>query len=217
MNFEQLKAWLLAHKALAAISLLALALLGSWLVQSQFSPSANIQSPVPAAKKSLAQRPAKSSKPYVTCDIAGAVKDQGVYTLKKGARIDDLIAAAGGLQAKAALKAINRSLLLKDQDKVYVPYQGEAEANNNASTIVNHSGQAASGSDAGENSGGNKIHLNSASKDDLQKLTGIGEKKAEQIISYREEKGGFKKIDEIKEVSGIGDKTFAGFKDQLAL
>lgn len=61
------------------------------------------------------------------------------------------------------------------------------------------------------------INLNTATAADLQKLNGIGEKKAEQIIAYRQEKGSFKSIDELKEVSGIGDKTFAAIKDQLTI
>ena len=62
-----------------------------------------------------------------------------------------------------------------------------------------------------------KVNLNTATAADLQKLNGIGERKAEQIIAYREQKGGFKSIDELKEVSGIGDKTFDALKDQITV
>lgn len=169
--------------------------------------------PTEPAQLQVHKQKAPSSKKesaFITCDIAGAVHDQGVYSLKNGARIDDLIAAAGGLKDKAALKAINRATVLKDQGKVYIPYEGEAEAQQSATTVA--SGQGSPGSQAKD-----QVHINSASKEDLQKLTGIGEKKAEQIIAYREEKGGFKNPEELMQVSGIGEKTFAAFKDQVAL
>ena len=135
-----------------------------------------------------------SESKTVTCDISGAVKHEGVYTLKNGARLQELIEAAGGTTSRAQLKAINRAILLKDQDKIHIPYKGEK---------VEGSGE--------------KINLNTANVADLQKLTGIGEKKAEQIIAYREQKGSFKKIEDLMQVSGIGEKTFASLKDQLAV
>lgn len=166
--------------------------------------------PAPVQVQQKTVKADKKEPAFITCDIAGAVHDQGVYSLKRGARIDDLIAAAGGLQDKAALKAVNRATVLKDQDKVYIPFEGEAEAQQSAATVA---GVQAAGSAAQ----GDQVHINSATKEELQKLNGIGEKKAEQIIAYREEKGGFKKIEELMQVSGIGEKTFAGFKDQVAL
>lgn len=154
----------------------------------------------------------------VVCDISGAVKNEGVYTLKNGSRLADLIDAAGGLTKRAQLKAINRSMILNDQDKVYVPYKGEkvemaATANGNSLNSSTSSGAGATSSSPM----GDKINLNTASATDLQKLNGIGEKKAEQIIAYRDQNGGFKSIDDLKNVSGIGDKTFETLKDQITI
>lgn len=154
----------------------------------------------------------------VTCDIFGAVKRQGVYTLKSGARVQELIEAAGGLTKSANIKAINRALMLKDQDKIYVPHKGEkiaAQAGNEATT---NSGTAStSSSAASDNKNAEIVNINTATVDQLQKLNGVGQKRAEQIIEYREKNGGFKKVEDIMEVSGIGEKIFAGFKDQLAV
>ena len=72
-------------------------------------------------------------------------------------------------------------------------------------------------SSSSQQGSGEKVNLNTANAADLQKLTGIGEKKAEQIIAYREQKGSFKKIEDLMQVSGIGEKTFASLKDQLAV
>jgi competence protein ComEA len=128
--------------------------------------------------------------------------------LKAGARVADLIRAAGGETAEADLSSINRAILLKDQDKVYIPVKGESISANTASN---------QGSSSVSNSGGEKIHLNSATVADLQKLNGVGQKKAEQIVAYREQNGPFKSVEDLTKVSGIGEKTLAGFKDQLEL
>ncbi|MDF7638840.1 helix-hairpin-helix domain-containing protein [Lactobacillus sp. ESL0791] len=162
-------------------------------------------------KEDIPNKPAASRT--VTCDISGAVKHQGVYTLKNGARLDELIAAAGGTRKNVQLKAINRALILKDQDKIHIPYKGEKVT---PAATVGTSGTAGSAStDASNTNSGEKINLNTASAADLQKLNGIGEKKAEKIIEYREKNGQFKKIEDLKQVSGIGDKTFATLKDHL--
>jgi competence protein ComEA len=158
-----------------------------------------------------------SESKTVTCDISGAVKHEGVYTLKNGARLQELIEAAGGTTSRAQLKAINRAVLLKDQDKIHIPYKGE-KVENAATVGAGSQSNATSGeSSSSQQENGEKVNLNTASAADLQKLNGIGEKKAEQIIAYREQKGSFKKIEDLMQVSGIGEKTFASLKDQLAV
>ncbi len=168
-----------------------------------------------AAKKQVIDKPQN-----VTCDISGAVKNQGVYTLKKGARLNELITAAGGLKTNAQIKNVNRALILNDQDKIRIPYKGEkitkkaiVESYSSDSAEPN-SAEVASDTSVAEN---NKVNINTADAAQLQKLNGIGEKKAQQIISYRQKNGQFKGVDELKQVSGIGDKTFAGLKDQLEI
>ena len=160
-----------------------------------------------------------SESKTVTCDISGAVKHEGVYTLKNGARLQELIEAAGGTTSRAQLKAINRAILLKDQDKIHIPYKGEKVENAATTGMGTGSPASSTSSESGssEQGSGEKINLNTANVADLQKLTGIGEKKAEQIIAYREQKGSFKKIEDLMQVSGIGEKTFASLKDQLAV
>lgn len=150
----------------------------------------------------------------VTCDISGAVKHGGVYTLKNGARLLDLIEAAGGLTEKAQVKAINRAQLLKDQDQIYIPHEGEKiESTSTTVDTTANTGASSTSTDASKE----QIHLNSATVSDLQKLNGVGQKRAEQIIQFRDANGGFKQIEDITKVSGIGEKTFEKFKDQLAL
>ena len=146
----------------------------------------------------------------VTCDISGAVKHGGIYTLKQGSRLIDLIEVAGGLTEKAQIKVVNRAQLLKDQDQIYIPHEGEEVNVAPAASNSNNSSSAESGDKE-------QVHLNSATVEDLQKLSGIGQKRAEQIIEFRDSNGGFKQIEDITKVSGIGDKTFEKLKDQLSL
>lgn len=186
--------------------------------QSEQTGSFSSSSALTSSSSSSASSVSSSQPKTITCDISGAVKHQGVYTLKNGARLQELIEAAGGVKAKAQLKAINRAVLLKDQDKIHIPYKGEKV--DAATTVTSDASSLSSGSStsttASETSG-EKINLNTATAQDLQKLNGIGEKKAEQIIAYREQNGQFKKIEDLTQVSGIGDKTFAALKDQLTI
>ncbi len=161
------------------------------------------------------EKKVKESK-EVTCDISGAI----VYTLKYGARLNELIAAAGGLTSKAQIEKVNRALILRDQDKVHIPYHGEKLKENEIVSSVNSSSNSgeldnSSQSESANQASGAKVNINTANTADLQKLSGIGAKKAEQIIAYRQKNGNFKSIEDLKQVSGIGDKTFEALRSQL--
>lgn len=227
MNLEKVKEFVLEKKVyLIAVVILIVGFLGLKKGDQQENTSA-LQSQVAQssasssnATSSITTTTSSSSAPTsktVTCDISGAVKHQGVYTLKNGARLQELIEAAGGTTARAQLKAINRAVLLKDQDKIHIPYKGEkVESMTTAGTATNNQGSEGTDSSSGQADGA-KVNLNTANVTELQKLTGIGQKKAEQIIAYREQNGSFKKIEDLMQVSGIGEKTFASLKDQLAI
>lgn len=133
-------------------------------------------------------------------DIGGAVQEPKVAKLPEGSRVQDAIEAAGGLTAEANLADINRAAFLNDGEKIYVPGLEEEPA-------------AGSG---GVHSDG-RININTADSSQLQQVTGIGPVTAEKIIRYREEEGRFQSIEDIKNVSGIGDKTFEKMKDQIGI
>ena len=226
MNFQLIKDFIKEHKKYCFIGVLLI--IGifyyctnqksevdntSLLTQTSQS-SAKVESETEKTSSSSSSLPNvtnSTASTKVTCDISGAVKHGGVYTLKNGARLLDLIEAAGGLTEKAQVKAINRAQLLKDQDQIYIPHEGE-KIEPRGDTTVN-SGASSDSTDASKE----QIHLNSATVSDLQKLNGVGQKRAEQIIQFRDANGGFKQIEDITKVSGIGEKTFEKFKDQLAL
>jgi competence protein ComEA len=141
----------------------------------------------------------------VKIDIAGEVIKPGVYELNNGDRIIDALVMAGGLAAKAdrdwVEKNLNQAEKLVDGQKIYIPKIGEEIKVDNK--ILGKTDSI--------------IRLNTATIEDLDKLTGIGPAIAQRIIDYREKNGGFKDINELKLVSGIGDKLFEKIKDEIAL
>ena len=144
---------------------------------------------------------------YIYVDISGAVKNPGVLKLEENMRVFQAIEMTGGLNADADVSGINMAAILKDENKIYIPKIGEKLE---TSTINNF--QPTPGID---NKG--KINLNTATSLQLQELSGIGPSTAEKIIQYREEHGSYSIIEDIKNVSGIGDKTFAKFKDNICI
>lgn len=144
--------------------------------------------------------------------ISGEVKNSGVYDIKDGDRLDDLVKRAGGFTEKADKNAINLALRLEDQMKIYIPNIDENQ-NINADNTNLAIGEVTS---TNPKSSGQKININLASKEELMTLPNIGEKRAQAILDYRQENK-FTKIDDIKNVSGIGDKYFEAMKDLITV
>lgn len=137
----------------------------------------------------------------IVIDVKGAVKKPGVYTMNEGDRVVDAIEKAGGLLSEADENQLNLASLLKDEMVIYVPKKGEEVTQTNVQS---------------QNDDG-KVRINSATSEELQKLQGIGPAKAEAIITYREENGPFKTVEDLLEVSGIGEKTLENIKDDIVV
>ena len=144
------------------------------------------------------------SEIYVHID--GEVKNPGVYKMKIGDRVNDAIQAAGGLTENADKGRINLATKLRDEMKIHISKIGETN-----SDLSNESKD-----DNSEGNNSKLININTASKEELCKLTGIGENKAKLIIEYREKKK-FTKIEDITKVSGIGKKTFEKIKNDITV
>lgn len=144
--------------------------------------------------------------------ISGEIKNSGVYDINDGDRLDDLVKRAGGLTEKADIDSINLAMRLEDQMKIYIPNIDENQNINldNANLAI---GQVNLNS---ANSQNKKINLNVASKEELMTLPNIGEKRAQAILDYRQENK-FEKIEDIKNVSGIGEKYFEAMKDLITV
>lgn len=142
--------------------------------------------------------------------VCGAVNSPGVYYLPSGSRVHEAVEMAGGLTDEAAEDYVNMASLLEDGEQLYIPTQEEAEEEG----LEIDSASSSSGSDSSSES---LININTASSEELQTLSGIGEAKAAAIISYREENGDFESIEDIMNVSGIGESTFENIKDYITV
>ena len=146
----------------------------------------------PPEPKLKEQRPEQPRTIYV--DVSGAVWKPGVYTLKAGARVGDVLAKA--LPRKDAdLDAVNRAALLRDGQKIVVPVKGKPR----------------------EGIHRKKVNINTAGKEELSSLPHIGEVRSEAILKYRETHGPFKTKDELKNIPGIGENTLKQLEDQITI
>lgn len=144
------------------------------------------------------------NKNKILVEIKGEVKRPNVYGVEEGSIIRDLIDIAGGLTEKANINKINRAEKLRANQLIIIPDNESIVSGN----IINNEGSS---------SNDGIININSASLSDLQKINGVGAVKAQSIIDYREKNGGFKSIEDIKNVDGIGDKTFEKIKDKISI
>ena len=131
--------------------------------------------------------------------IDGGVVNPGVYEMDSNSRVNDVIEKAGGLRQDAITRNINLARQINDGEKIYIYVEGEEE--NIQEEIVNQSS--------------GKVNINNATKDELTSLPGIGSSTASKILEYIKEKGKFKKIEDIQNVSGIGQSKYESIKDLI--
>lgn len=146
----------------------------------------------------------------IMVDIKGAVVKEGVYQLQRNSRVTDAIQIAGGLRDDADPNAINLAQKLSDEAILYVARKGE-----NKSIIDSQSQQSSSTEQSGQRD--QKVNINKATIEDLRKIPGIGEKRAQEILDARDSKGGFKSIDDLLTISGIGQKTLEKIKNDIII
>jgi len=150
---------------------------------------------LPAGEKEAAAK-------LIVVHVVGAVQKPGVYHLPAGSRVYQALEQAGGKLEGADLERINLAQPLVDGQQVFLPMKGAEGAGQPLPA-----GGAASG----------KVNINTASKDELEDLPGIGAVKAQSIINYREQHGPFQRVEDLLEVSGIGDKTLAEIKELITV
>ncbi|CAM4134915.1 competence protein ComE [Bacillus manliponensis] len=143
----------------------------------------------------------KGKSNMIMIDIKGAVLQEGVYELKSGSRVKDGIAKAGGFSQEADKSKVNLAQVAQDEMMIYVPKIGEQVQG--AAVVEGEEEQ--------------KIHINLAEKEELERIPGIGPQKAENIMRHREEHGLFQKLDDLLEVDGIGEKSLEKIKDHIII
>lgn len=149
-------------------------------------------------------------------DVKGAVKKPGIYQVNANTRLFDVVRLAGGLAADADQQQINLAQQLSDQQVVFIPKIGEEVPTQYAAPVATADTTTTTGS-VSSDANSDLVNLNTATAEELQQLTGIGQKKAELIIQFRTEQGGFQQPEDLKKVSGIGDKTFESLKDSVTV
>lgn len=176
----------------------------------------------------------ESTTSEVEVDVKGAVKKPGVYTLTEGSNIKDAITLAGGITSKGSTKNINLSKKLKDEMVIYVFTKEELKQKETANEVVCEIPECkcetvtitecpkVNSSETGNNKTDgdvkkDKISINTGTLEELTTLNGIGASKAQAIIDYRNQNGPFKTIEDLKNVSGIGDLAFEKIKDNITI
>lgn len=152
--------------------------------------------------------------PDIYVHVAGCVASPGICKLPQGARIAQAIEAAGGFTEDAACESVNLAREAQDGEQIIVASAAEA-----AASAANGTGVAAGGSGSAQGSAAadGRVNINTATEADLQTISGIGPSKAQKIIAYRESNGPFKTVEDLCNVSGIGEKTLENIRDQITI
>jgi competence protein ComEA len=143
--------------------------------------------------------------------LSGAVNKPGVLKLSEGTRVYEAVEMAGGLGVDADSSGINLARTLQDEERIHIPREGEVQTN---PVLYANPPMQSMGGGTGQSG---LININTADSAALQTLTGIGPSTAEKILDYRQSSGPFRSIEQIKEVSGIGEKTYEKFKDKICI
>lgn len=169
------------------------------------------------------------SDTMIIVHVSGAVNQEGIVELNPNSRIADAIDKAGGLGEDAYIDKINLAYVLEDGMKIYIPNVNEKTQNQDLSNtsdnadnyVTKESGVQAANTDdttrVNSQSSNKKININKATESELESLPGIGPSTAQKIINYRNEKGKFNNIEDIKNVSGIGDSKYNNIKDLISI
>lgn len=147
--------------------------------------------------------------------VCGAVNNPGVYELLEGSRICDALESAGGFSDEADSNYVNLAAKLTDGMKLQIPTTSEISENSKLSAVESFDGETLSGGDTASEK--KLVNINTASKEELKTLPGIGDGIAGKIIQYREERGSFKSTEDIMKVSGIKEKLFSKIRDYITV
>ena len=213
--FEDYFALLKKYKSVVALGAILVMAIGAFLVLQQKPEAKTTDFPTvtttSASQETVEETSSENPESEtILVDVKGAVQSEGVYELPSTARVNDAVKAAGGFSDLADKKSVNLAQKLSDEAVVYVASQGE-----NVSVVQPATSSPAAGVTGSENT--EKINLNTATVADLTTISGIGEKRANDILAYRDSQGGFSSVDDLNNVSGIGDKTLENIRPYVTV
>ena len=157
-----------------------------------------------------------SKQNKIIVHISGAVAKEGIIEVEEDSRISDIIDKAGGLLENSNLDEINLAYKVEDGMKIHIPTNEEISKKKEVEVTTNQYVYSEK-KESKEEIINKKININTATEQELDQLQGIGQSTANKIIKYREENGKFKNIEDIKNVSGIGDAKFDGIRDEITV
>ena len=157
----------------------------------------------------------QDTEEIVIVHITGSVKNPGIVKLKEGSRIEDAIEAAGGLTENADISNVNLAYVLDDGTKIKIPNLDDEDIGDE-DVVSKDSGEGIIQEDE-KTTNTNIVNINKATENELSTLPGIGNSLATRIVEYRKQNGNFKTIEDIKNVSGIGESKFANIKDFISI
>lgn len=197
------------------IAILILAIVLSFWGGTKYAQGRLMQAPVEIVAEAPVEKidpepVEKIEKKTIFVHVAGEVEKPGIYELQEGARLEEALKLAVPTVEADVDTYLNRAAILKDQDKIFVYKKGIEGEGYGAQPVLNNGSFS-----PGISSASGKINLNTATKEQLDSLSGIGPSKAQAIIDYRNSQGGFKSIEELMNVKGIGQATFDGIKEQI--
>lgn len=166
--------------------------------------------------KEAAEQEILTEPTSIWVDVSGAVAKPGVYELPENARVFEAIEAAGGFLEQADEQWLNQATTLTDGEKIQVYTKEETEAFK-AQGMTSEEGAARQESAVSKEERAGKVNLNTATLKGLQEIPGIGEVRAQAILDYRQQAGGFKSVEEIQEVPGIKGKTYEKIADYICV
>lgn len=220
------------NQAIGIIALVVIVLIGTVVYLSRSGAAQMTSGPVkliqPGGTSSETVTSSEPEKPRtVSVHVSGKVAKPGVYELEPGSRVRDAIEAAGGASQGADLETINLAEKLQDGQQIYIAPRGQVPPpvvsvvrsgdSSSGKYAASGSKDVGSGIEKYKNPGDGMVSINSADVNDLQHLVGVGPAMAQRIIDYRKEHGGFKSVEELEEVKGIGPKTLAKMKPFVRL
>ena len=181
------------------------------VLESQEDTSDTVEETEQEEREMTDEIPSVTPEPQeIFVDVCGAVNQPGVYEMDPDSRVFQAIEAAGGMTEEASGISVNQAQPLSDGQQVYVPTVQEAEEGSFVPAVPETTG---TGESMGTEDG--IVNLNTADAETLKTLSGIGDSKAQAILAYREEHGGFSSIEEIMQVSGIKDAMFQKIRDKI--
>ncbi|WP_409251434.1 helix-hairpin-helix domain-containing protein [Bacillus sp. SCS-153A] len=193
------------YKLLLIFLIILLVSAGAFFYQS--SPPVEkefIEESFPVAVPEMEEVAVESLPKDIFVDVKGAVKKPGIYKALHGERVNDLIIRAGGFIEEANEEGVNLAQKVLDEMVIYVPVEGEEATVPSAGAST-------------EQGGSEVLNINHAAEQDFDGLPGIGPAKAKAIIQYRAENGPFKTIEDLKNVTGIGEATFERLKENITV